>query len=113
MVVCKVDVRPCDFYGRTMAARGRFASAGEVTPTLYRLKSEMKSCVIWIVGGGFTSSDYTLSNWMQLSGLRNLSRALELRIVPRKRTTWPSIGLGKLSGRFRSLGRTLWTLRNV
>ena len=38
MVVCKVDVRPCDFYGRTMAARGCFASAGEVTPTLYRLR---------------------------------------------------------------------------
>ena len=81
----------------------------------------MKSRVSWIVGGGFTSSDYTLSNWMQVSGLRNLSRALELRIVPRNVVdSWPNserhgpgIGLAKLNGRFRSMGRTLWTLRNV
>ena len=66
----------------------------------------MKSRVSWIVGGGFTSSDYMLSNWMQLSGFRNLSRALELRIVPRNvadslpnsKRHGPGIGLGRLNG---------------
>lgn len=81
----------------------------------------MKSRVSWIVGGGFTSSDYMLSNWMQLSGFRNLSRALELRIVPRNvadslpnsKRHGPGIELGRLNGRFRSMGSTLWTLRNI
>lgn len=39
MVVFKVDLRHCDFYGRTTTVRGCFASAGEVTPTLYRLRT--------------------------------------------------------------------------